>query len=81
MTTMTLNELEMFITELPECEVWQLSNWLQNYVNNLLTQSKTTTIAPQQNELTEIKELFQQAKNHIIDPTINIDALTNEMME
>jgi hypothetical protein len=70
----------MFITELPEREVWQLSSWLQNYVNNLLTQSKTTTIAPQ-NDLTEIKELFKRAKNQVIDPTINIDALANEMME
>jgi|GEM_PF-1782204 len=78
--TTTLAELEMFITELPEREVWQLSNWLQNYVSNLLTQPKTTTITPP-NELTEIKELFQQAKNHIIDPTINIDALANEMMQ
>ncbi|MEI7796187.1 MAG: hypothetical protein WCI06_06065 [Methylococcaceae bacterium] len=75
----TLTELEMFITELPEREVWQLSNWLQNYVSNLLTQSKTT-ITPQ-SDLRGIKELFKQAKNQIIDPTINIDALTNEMME
>jgi hypothetical protein len=78
--TTTLAELEMFITELPERDVWQLSSWLQNYVNNLLTQSKTTTITPQ-NNLTDIKELFKQAKNQIIDPTIDIDALANEMME
>ncbi len=78
--TATLAELEMFITELPERDVWQLSSWLQNYVSNLLTQSKTTTITPQ-HDLTGIKELFKQAKSQIIDPTINIDALVNEMME
>ncbi len=78
--TTTLAELEMFITELPEREVWQLSSWLQSYVNNLLTQSKAPTITPQ-TDLTGIKELFKQAKNQVIDPTINIDALANEMME
>lgn len=78
--TTTLAELEMFITELPERDVWQLSSWLQRYVNNLLTQSNVTTIT-QQNDLTGIKELFKQAKNQIIDPNINIDALINEMME
>ncbi len=71
MTTMTLTELEMFIMELPERDVWQLSSWLQNYVNNLLTQSKTTTITSQ-NDLTGITELFKQAKNQVIDPSINI---------
>ena len=74
----TLTELEMFITQLPEREVWQLSSWLQNYVSNLLTQSATIT---PQNDLADIKELFKQAKNQIIDPSINFDSLANEMME
>jgi hypothetical protein len=78
--TATLAELEMFITKLPERDVWQLSSWLQNYVSNQLTQSKTTMITPQ-NDLTGIKELFKQAKSQVIDPAIDIDALANEMME
>ena len=70
----TLIELENLIQQLPRHDVWQLSNWLQNYVNHLIPQ-------PKQNDLTDIKELFEQAKNQVINPVIDIDALINEMME
>ncbi len=70
----TLIELENLIQQLPRHDVWQLSNWLQNYVNHLPPQ-------PGQNDLTAIKELFEQAKNQVINPAIDIDALINEMME
>ncbi len=70
----TLIELENLIQQLPRHDVRQLSNWLQNYVNHLTPQ-------PRQNDLTAIKELFEQAKNQVINPAIDIDALINEMME
>ncbi len=70
----TLIELENLIQQLPGHDVRQLSNWLQNYVNNLMPQ-------PKLNDLTSIKELFEQAKNQVIDPAVDIDALINEMME
>ena len=70
----TLIELETIIQQLPQHDVRQLSNWLQNYVNNLMPQTK-------QDDLAGIKELFRQAKNQVINPAIDIDALIDEMME